>query len=349
MLASRSLPGLFAGLLVLSAAAEADPRYHLEQTVALPGDGGWDYLAVDAPSQRLFIAHGTRVDVIDTGSLTRVGEVSDTPGVHGIAIAADLGRGYISAGRANAVVVFDLKTLARIKDIKSTGENPDAILYDGATRRVFAFNGRGRNATVIDAVSNEVVGSIPLDAKPEFARADGTGRVYVNLEDKNSLAVIDARSLVVLAVIPLTGCEEPSGLALNAAAKQLFAVCDNHVMVAVDVAAGRVLGSAPIGDGADAADYDAGAQLAFASNGDGTLTVVRQGAGGLPQVVSSVPTRRGARTMTLDEVTHRIYLVTADDGDTPAPTTEHPHPRPTILPGTFRLLVVAPDIKKTDR
>ena len=166
--------------------------------------------------------------------MTRVGEIADTPGVHGVALAPDLGRGYVSAGAASTIVVFDLKTLARLKDIKSTGENPDAILYDAATRRVFAFNGRGRNATVIDAVSNEVVGTIALDAKPEFARADGQGHVYVNLEDKNSLAVIDSRALTLLSVWPIAGCEEPSGLALNAQGKQLFAACGNRVMAVID-------------------------------------------------------------------------------------------------------------------
>ena len=237
-----------------------------------------------------------------------------------------------------------MQTLARIKDIKSSGETPDSIVYDSATRRVFAFNGRGRNATVIDAVTNEVAGTIALDAKPEEARADGAGHVYVNLEDKNSLAVIDAHTLAVQSVIPLSGCEEPSGLALNAGARQLFAVCDNHVMVMVDAAAGRVLGSAPIGGSPDGAGYDAGARLAFASCGDGMLTVVAQASGGALQAVQSVPTRRGARTMALDERRHRIYLVTADYGATPAATPEHPRPRPAILPGTFRLLVIAPQL-----
>ena len=238
----RSLPGLLAGsaLLLGAASAEALPQYRLEQTLKLAGDGGWDYLTFEPGSQRLFIARGTRVEVVDTQRLERVGEISDTPGVHGIALAPELGRGYISAGGTSTIVVFDLKTLARIKDIKSTGETPDSIVYEPATQRVFAFNGRGHNATVIDAVSNEVAGTIALDAKPEEARADGAGRVYVNFEDKNSLAVIDARTLTVQAVIPLTGCDSPSGLALNAGARQLFAACANHVMVAVD-AAGRVL------------------------------------------------------------------------------------------------------------
>jgi DNA-binding beta-propeller fold protein YncE len=348
MTVSRTLPGMLAalGLLFAATAAHARPQYRLEHTLKLPGDGGWDYLTFDPEGQRLFIARSTHVEVIDTRALARIGEIDATPGVHGIALAPELGRGYISAGGSSTIVVFDLKTLARIKDIRSTGDNPDSIVYDSATQRVFAFNGRGRNVTVIDAVSNEVAGTIALDAKPEEARADGAGRVYVNLEDKNALAVIDARTLAVQSVIALTGCEEPSGLALNVQARQLFAVCDNHVMVVVDAASGHVLGSAPIGGSPDGAGYDAGARLAFASCGEGILTVVAQGSAGAPQVVQTVPTQRGARTMTLDERRHRIYLVTADYGDTPAATAEHPHPRPAILPGTFRLLVIAPQLEK---
>ena len=348
MTSSTALPGVLAalGLVCGAAGAQALPQYRLAQTVSLAGEGGWDYLSYEPASQRLFIARATRVEVIDTQRLASIGEIGDTPGVHGVALAPELGRGYISAGASSTIVVFDLKTLARLKDIKSTGEGPDSIVYDSATQRVFAFNGRGRNATVIDAVSNEVTGTIALDAKPEEARADGAGRVYVNLEDKNSLAVLDARTLTVQSVIALTGCEEPSGLALNAGARQLFAACANHVMVAVDAAAGRVLGSAPICSGPDGAGYDPGARLAFASCGDGTLTVVAQAGSGAPRAVQTVATQRGARTMALDEHRHRIYLVTADYGATPAATAEHPHPRPAILPGTFRVLVIAPRAEK---
>lgn len=342
---SRSQRGLFAALaLLLGAAAQAQPQYQLEQTLKLAGDGGWDYLTFEPEGQRLFIARGTRVEVVDTRGLVDIGEIPDTPGVHGIALASDLGRGYISAGAAGTIVVFDLKTLARIKDIKSTGDNPDSIIYDSATQRVFAFNGRGRSATVIDAAHNQIAGTIALDAKPEEARSDGAGHVYVNLEDKNSIAVIDARTLAVQSVIRLTGCDSPSGLALDAHARQLFAVCDNHVMVAVDVAAGRLLGTAPIGGSPDGAGFDSGAHLAFASCGEGVLSVVAPGSGVAPQRVQTVPTQRGARTMAVDEARHRIYLVTADYGATPAASPEHPHPRPAILPGTTRLLVVAPHL-----
>ena len=327
---------------LLGTVAHAGPSYRIVQTLQLPGDGGWDDMAFEDGGHRLFIAHSTRVDVIDTHSLARVGEIADTPGVHGIALAGDLGRGYVSAGGAGTIVVFDLKTLARLKDIKATGENPDAIVYDAPTRRVFSFNGRGRNATVIDAVSNEVVGTIALDAKPEFARSDGRGRIYVNLEDKNSIAVIDTRALTVLSVWPVAGCEEPSGLAIDTAAQRLFPVCDNHFMAVVDARSGRVLGSAPIGEGPDGAGYDPQLHLAFASCGEGVLTAVSVGRGGNAHVAQSLKTERGARTMTLDAESHRIFLVTADFGPPPPASAEHPHPRPSILPGTFRLLVIAP-------
>ncbi len=331
---------------MLASSALSRPLYRLTATVPLPGEGGWDDMTFDAAGHRLFIAHGTRVDVVDSDRLARSGEIADTPGVHGIALAPELGRGYVSAGAAGTIVVFDLRTLARLKDIKSTGENPDAIVYDPASRRVFAFNGRGRNATVIDAVSNEVVGTIPLEAKPEFARADGQGRIYVNLEDKNSLAVIDSRSLSVLASWPITGCEEPSGLALNTAGKQLYVACANYVMTVLDATSGGVLGTAPIGGGADGAGYDPGARLAFASCGDGVLMAIAPEASGAPKVAQSVATQPGARTMTLDERTHRIFLVTSDFGEAPAPTPEHPHPRRSIVPGTFRLLVVGQAAEK---
>jgi DNA-binding beta-propeller fold protein YncE len=334
------------GLLLCCGVGEARPQYRIVSTLDLPGDGGWDDMTFEQGGHRLFIAHGTRVDVIDTRSLRRIGEIADTPGVHGIALAPELGRGYVSAGATSTIVVFDLKTLTRLKDIKATGDNPDAIVYDPDTRRVFSFNGRGRNATVIDAVSNEVIGTIALDAKPEFARPDGRGQIFVNLEDKNSVAVIDSRDLTVRAVWPISGCEEPSGLALDATARQLFPVCDNRVMAVMDANTGRVLGTAPIGEGADGAGFDPAARLAFASCGEGVLTAVTRAGSGTPEVAQTLATQRGARTMTLDERTHRIYLVTASFGPPPPATAEHPHPRPTILPGTFRLLVVAPHAEK---
>lgn len=330
------------GLILGAGRSEASPGYHIAHQVSLPGEEGWDMLAFEQGGHRLFVSHGARVLVVDTATFKVVGEIADTPGVHGIALAPDLGRGYISAGRANSIVVFDLKTLARLQEIKTTGENPDAILYDAATRRVFSFNGHGRNVTAIDAVTNAVIGTIALDAKPEFAVSDGKGHVYVNLEDKSSLAVIDPAHLTVTSVWPIAGCQEPSGLAIDAARGYLFPACDNKVMAVVDASSGKVLGTAPIGEGVDGADFDPGTDLAFASCGEGVLSLVRAGKAGGPQVIETVKTQRGARTMALDPATHRVFLVTADFGPPPAATPEHPHPRGAMLPGTFRLLVLEP-------
>ena len=329
-------------LVVLSLPVPAAPLYHIAHEVKIPGDDGWDYLTFEQGGQRLFIAHGTQVTVVDTEQLAVAGAIADTPGAHGVALAPDLGRGYVSAGRSSTIVVFDLKSLARLKEIKSTGENPDAIIYDAPTQRVFAFNGRGRNATVIDAKTDQVVGTIALDAKPEFAVSDGKGHVYVNLEDKNSLARIDAQRQAVTAVWKIDGCEEPSGLAMDVQGQRLFAGCDNKVMAVVDATSGRTLGTAPIGGGVDATAWDPHIRLAFASCGEGVLTVIALNASGAPEVTQSLATQRGARTMALDERSHRIFLVTANFGPPPAATAEHPHPRPAILPGTFRLLIVEP-------
>ncbi|MBV8784488.1 MAG: YncE family protein [Gammaproteobacteria bacterium] len=342
MSAPRRLLGAL-GLALLALPALAAPHYALQRTVTLGGEGGWDYLSLAPESGRLFIAHGTQVEVIDTRSLRAVGSIADTPGVHGIAPVEALGRGYVSAGRADTIVVFDLATLKRLKDIKSTGHNPDAIIYDPAARRVWAFNGRSANATVIEAGADEVAGTVALSGKPEFAVSDGRGRIFVNIEDKSTIAVLDARELRVLAEWPLPDCEEPSGLALNAAAGQVFSACSNERLVALDTRDGHVLGTAPIGGGVDAAAFDPDARLIFASCGadGGVLSVLSQDAQGAPQPAQSVPTARGARTMALDSRRHVVYLVTADYGPAPPATAAEPKPRPKPLPGTFRLLVVA--------
>jgi DNA-binding beta-propeller fold protein YncE len=329
-------------VVLAPAARAAEPHYHLAHEVPLPGDEGWDYLTFEQGGHRLFISHGTRVLVVDTDQLKVVGEVANTPGVHGVALAPDLDKGYVSAGRANMIVVFDLKTLARLKEIKTTGDNPDAILYDAPSKRVLSFNGHGRNVTVVDAASDTVVGTIAVDAKPEFAVSDGKGGVYVNLEDKNSVAALDPKGLKLSSVWPVAGCEEPSGLAIDARHARLFPACGNKIMAVVDAATGKGLGTVPIGDGVDAAAFDPGTALAFASCGEGVLTVVRTDHNGRPEVAQSVTTQRGARTMALDLATHRVYSVTANFGPPPQATAEHPHPRGQQLPGTFRLLVLEP-------
>ena len=327
--------------MVLDAPPEpAASGYRLARTITIGGDGGWDYLKVDASAHRLYVSHATKVNVIDTERNEVVGEIPDTPGVHGIALAPELGRGFISNGRANSVAVFDLKTLATIATIPVTGENPDAIAYEPVSRRVFTFNGRSANATAIDATNNQVVGTIALAGKPEFAVADGTGMMFVNVEDKSMLVSFDARTLEVKAQWPLAPCEEPSGLALDREHRRLFSVCSNKVMAVVDADSGRVITTLPTGDGTDGAAFDPATGLAFSSNGEGTMTVVHEDTPDRFTVVGNIPSRRGARTIALDEATHRLYLSTAELGPPPSPTAERPHPRPSIIPGTFAVLVM---------
>jgi DNA-binding beta-propeller fold protein YncE len=306
----------------------------------LGGDGGWDYLTVDPGSHHLFISRSTHVMVIDADSGKPIGDIPDTPGVHGIALANDLGRGFTSNGREGTVSIFDLKTLKPISKVQGVGDNPDAILFDPATRRVFTFNGRSHNSTAIDAASGNIVGKIELGGKPEFGVSTGEGELFVNIEDKSELLALDPKELKVKSRWPLAPCESPSGLAIDKKNRRLFVGCDNKMMAVVNADTGKVISTLPIGDGVDADRFDPDNKLAFASCGEGVLTVVKEDSSDKFSVVQNVKTERGARTMELDPKTHEIYLVTAKFGPPPAATAEQPHPRPSILPDTFELLVV---------
>ncbi len=312
------------------------------RTVVVGGDGGWDYLVVDSEARRLYVTHGTRVQILDADTLAALGEIPGTAGVHGVALAPELGRGFTSNGRASSVTIFDLKTGKTIDEVKIDGQNPDAILYDPVTRRVFTFNGRSADATVLDAATGKVVATVPLGGKPEFATTDREGRIYVNIENKSEIAVLDSRKPSVEKRWSLAPCEEPSGMAIDRAHGRLFVGCANKMMAVVDASTGKVVATVPIGEGVDANAFDPGTSLAFSSNGDGTLTVVRENTPGDFSVVANVLTRRGARTMALDEKTHRVYLATADFGPPPSPTADQPHPRPGIVPGSFTILVAEP-------
>ena len=322
-------------------AQPASGGYRVSREIKLGGEGGWDYLAADAAARRLYVSHGTRVEVVDLDSGKPAGAIGNLSGVHGIAIAGDLGRGFISNGRSSMITIFDLKTLATVSEVKSTGENPDAILYDPFSSQVFAFNGRSKNATVLDAKTGKVAGTIELGGKPEFAASDGAGKVFVNIEDKSEVVEIGAKDLAVKAHWPLAPCEEPSGLAIDRAHHRLLAGCSNKLAAIVDTASGKVVATVPIGSGVDANAFDPGTGLGFSSNGEGTLTVIKEERPDKFTVVENVPTRRGARTMALDEKTHDVYLATAQFGPPPAATAEQPHPRPPILPDSFVLLVVS--------
>jgi YVTN family beta-propeller protein len=326
-------------LLLVTSGLAAAPGYHVIKTYKLGGDGGWDYLTFDPASNRLYISRSTHVMVIDADSGQPVGDIPDTPGVHGIALAPEFGRGFVSNGRDGTVSVFDLKSLKVLNKIKA-GENPDAILYDPASKRVFAFNGKSNNVTAIDAAKGEVVGTIKVDGKPEFAVSDEKGTIFVNIEDKSEVMALDPDQLEVKSRWPLAPCEEPSGLAMDRKHRRLFSGCDNKMMAVVDADSGKLVSTLPIGGGVDANGFDAETGLAFASCGEGVLTVVHEDSPDKFTAAESVTTKRGARTMALDPVKHRIFLVSAEFGPAPAPTAAQPHPRPAILPDSFVVLVV---------
>jgi DNA-binding beta-propeller fold protein YncE len=302
------------------------------------GEGGWDYLIADPDAHRVYISRGTHVLVLDPDSGKNLADIPDTPGVHGIALAPELGRGFTSNGREGTVSIFDIKTLALISKVK-VGENPDAILYDPATKRVFTFNGKSQDSTAIDAASGKVLGTIKLDGKPEFAASDAKGEVFVNIEDKSELTAIDPNKLEVKATWPLAPCTEPSGLAIDRRHRRLYVGCDNKMMAVVDANNGKVLATPPIGEGVDATAFDPETGLAFASCGEGLLTVVKEE--GHKYVAENIPTKARARTMALDTKTHKVFVVTADFGTAPAPTADTPHPRPPMIPDTFVVLVLS--------
>ncbi|HZS27578.1 MAG TPA: YncE family protein [Candidatus Angelobacter sp.] len=321
------------------ALAFAPVKYEVKQKYVLGGDGGWDYLTFDPAGKRLFISRGTHVMVVDPYKGSSIGDIPNTTGVHGIALAQDLGKGFTSNGRENTVTVFDLKTLKETTKIKIDGENPDAILYDPATHRVFTFNGRSKNSTVIDATKDTVVATIPLDGKPEFGVSDGKGKVFVNIEDKSELSAIDAKNAKVLNTWPLAPCEEPSGLAIDQKHRRLFSGCHNKMMAVTNADTGKVIATPAIGQGVDANAFDDEQELAFSSNGDGTLTVVHEDSPGKFSVVDNATTEKFARTMALDTTNHDVYEVTAEIAEAP-PAKEGERPRRIMKPGSFTLLVV---------
>jgi DNA-binding beta-propeller fold protein YncE len=327
---------------VARAQAAPSPGYHVVRTAAVGGEGGWDYLSVDTATRRLFVTRGTHVMVLDQDSLRVVGDLAGTAGVHGVAFADALNRGFTSNGRDSTATVFDLRTLQPTGTVHLGAAGPDAILFDPATNRVFTFNGRSASATAVNAQSLAVEGQVPVGGKPEAGVADGRGTVYVNVEDKGEIAVIDSRALAVTRRIALPDCEEPSGLALDDAHHRLFSVCGNGKMVVVDAGTGAVVATVPIGAGTDGAAFDASTGMAFSSNGgDGTVTVVGATAAGSYAAVQTVPTRRGARTIALDRRTGHLYVVTAEFGPAPAPTAENPRPRRTLVPGSFVVIELA--------
>lgn len=325
-----------ASMRASNAVAGAGGGYKVTGKIPVEGEGGWDYLVVDEAARRLYLSHATHVVVFDVDSHKVVGDIPDTQGVHGIALAPELRRGFVSNGRANSVTVFDLKTLKTLSVVPA-GTNPDAVLYDGVSNRVFAFNGRSKDATVIDAADGKVLGTFSVGGKPEFAVADGRGGVYVNVEDTSEILHIDAQKMTIVHRWPLAPCKEPSGLAINAKSHRLFAVCDNQMMAVVDADNGRVVATPKIGEGPDAVAFDPGSGDIFSSNGEsGTLTVIHEDAPDKYSVVENVPTKEGARTLALDRTTHTLYLPAAEMIP-PAAGQKWP----SVKPGTMHLLIVS--------
>jgi YVTN family beta-propeller protein len=323
-------------LSLATAAFAAPPAYKVITKIKVGGGTRWDYCYLDSANHRLYVSHGTQTEVIDTSSDKLIGTIPGTNGVHGIAIAGDLGKGFTSDGGDNDVTVFDLKTLQVLSKVK-TGQNPDSIIYEPVTHRVFTLNGRSKDSTAIDAKTGEVItASIPVGGKPEFAQVDGKGHVYANIEDKNEIIEIDAKNALVAKRYSIAPCDSPSGLAIDPKAR-LYSVCENHMMVISDPAAGRVLATPAIGGGPDGVAFDDG--YAFSANGqDGTITMVGE-SGGKFDVVATIQTQRGARTIASDQKAHKLYLPAAEYGP-PAESKDGKKGRPQPVPDSFQIVVV---------
>ena len=323
---------------LLAAAAFSAEGYKILNKIKVGGTGGWDYLSVDPVTQRLYASHGSIVEVVDPKAGKAVGQITQLHGVHGIAVAGDLGKGFITNGQSNSVTIFDLKTLEKTGE-PATGQNPDAICYEPKTQRIFTMNGSSNDSTAINAKNNEIVGSFPIGEKPENCAVDGAGKLYVNIENSSEIVEIDAAKPGVTRRASLAPCEGPSGLAIDVKNKKLFSVCSNKMMAVTDIATMKVIATPAIGAGTDGAGFDPGSGHAFSSNGgDGTMTIVKL-VNGKYEAVDTVTTERGARTMTVDPTNHRIYMLAAEYGPA-AEGKDGKKGRPTVVPDSFHVLVI---------
>lgn len=318
------------------------PAYQVVKKTKVGGEGGWDYLTADPAMHRVFLSRSSHVMVYDTQRDTVSFDIPNTPGVHGVALAPELNRGFTSNGRDSSVTIFDYTTLATIGVVHGTGANPDAILYDPTTKRLFTFNGRSHDATAIDAATGTIVGTVPLGGKPETGNHDGHGRIFVNIEDKNEVVVFDARTLTVAAHWTLPGCDAPTGQAIDRVAERLFLGCgDSKTMTVLNYRTGAVVTTVAVGAGVDATFFDPETKLIFTPNGgDGTLSVIQQQGADSYHSVATVPTQRGARTMTLDPTTHNVYTVAAEYGEAPPAMPGQRPARAPMIPGSFTVLVL---------
>lgn len=341
-LGSCGWAGFFAAsVLLIFTGTASGQNYKLIRRIPVGAEGGWDYIKVDADAQRLYVARGDHMMIVDEVSGKVLGDVPNTKGIHGTAIASTLGKGYTSNGQASTVTVFDLKTLKPITDIKTTGDNPDSIIYDPATKRVFTMNGRSNNSTVIDATTDKVVGTVDLGGKPEEPALDGRGNMFVNLEDKSSIMEFDTKTLAVKGTWSLAPCDGPSALAADAKNHRLFAACDKMIAV-FNPDTGKVVATPAIGGDPDGDGFDPGNGLVFASVREGLLTVIHQDSPDKYSIVGNVNTQFGARTMTLDPKTHHVFTETADFKPAAPPTPDNPRPRPQAIPNSFVILELGP-------
>ena len=327
-------------LIIASITNGLSQNYKVSKKINVEGNEGWDYLAVDAVNQHLFLSHGSVVNVIDLKADQTIATIPDTKGVHGIAIANDLNKAFISNGKDNSITVINLKTFELIEKVKINGINPDAILYDKFSAKVFVYNGKSKDATVLDANTNQVIKTIAFGGKPEFSVTNDKGLVYVNIEDKNEIKTINTATLEVINTWNIAPGDEPSGLAIDTETNRLFSVCGNKLMIVVDASNGKIVKTLPIGDGCDGVTFDAKNKLIFSSNGEGTITVVKEENASAFSVLETVKTQKGARTIAINNTTNQLYLPTAEYGAKPQPTTENPRPRASIIPKSFVVLVV---------
>jgi len=334
----RILTVILAAATLAAIPAAAQKSFKLADRVKLGGEGGWDYLAYDGDAKRVFITRGTHVMVVDAKTLKATDDITGLAGIHGVALAPELGRGFITSGGDDMLAIFDLKTLKVLDKVK-VGGRPDAVLYDASAKRVYTFNAKTQDSTVVDAATGKIVGTVPLDGKPETGVADGKGNVYVNLEDRSEIVRIDTTKLKVAEHYPMAGCDEPSALAIDVAHRRLFAGCASKIVAVVDPDAGKLVTTVDICSGVDAGAFNPKTQQIFMSCGDGMLTVIHQDSPGKYSVVQNVPTAKGARTMALDTESNTVYTVTAQFDPTPPP----PGQRRKMIPDTFELLVVRPE------
>lgn len=328
---------LFIGFCIINCTSQT---YKVSKKINVAGDEGWDYLAVDNVNQHLFVSHGSVVNVIDLKTDKTIATIADTKGVHGIAIANDLNKAFITDGKDNAVTIVNLTTFELIEKVVIQGQKPDAVLYDAFSKKVFTYNAKTSDATVLDAVTNKVVKTIALGGKPEFSVTNTKGLIYVNIEDKNEIKTINTTTLEVTATWSIAPGDEPSGLAIDLETNRLFSVCGNNLMIIVDASNGKIIKTLPIGDGCDGVAFDAKKKLVFSSNGEGTITVVKEENANSFSVLETVKTQKGARTITINKTTGQLYLSTAEFGAKPEPTTENPKPRASLIPNSFVVLVV---------